>query len=195
MATPSTHDFQVLACLNLLKDCPVANDNIKNAHTFYGPDLTTIRGKTVWCKPTRVVTDYVDIPWALFDVNQSVTLATDVMFINLVPFLVSVLCNINLITIEHAPHCTATKLGSVIQCILGVYAQAGFTVQTILMDNKFEKVCDHVPMLALNISAAGEHVGDVVQCIWVIKEHARGILCTLPYLCPLNKCLYTSFTL
>jgi hypothetical protein len=90
--------------------------------TLYGLDLATIRGKTVWCKPTRVITDYVEIPRALIGVNQRVTLAADIMFVNLVPFLVSVLHNINLITIEHAPHCTATKLGSLIQLILHVYA-------------------------------------------------------------------------
>jgi hypothetical protein len=94
----------------------------KNAHTLYGPDLATIRGKTVQRKPTRVVKDYVDIPRALVDVYQRVTLAAKVMLVNLVPFLVSVLCNINLITIEHAPHHTATKLRCLIQRILCVYA-------------------------------------------------------------------------
>jgi hypothetical protein len=58
VATPSACDFQGLVCLNLLKDCPVTNDDIKTAHTIFGPDLATIRGKTVWRKPTRVITDY-----------------------------------------------------------------------------------------------------------------------------------------
>ena len=38
----------------------------------------------------RVITDYVNISRLLVDVNQRVTLAADVMFVNLVPFLVSV---------------------------------------------------------------------------------------------------------
>jgi hypothetical protein len=117
------------------------------------------------------------------------------MFINLVPFLVSVLRHINLITIERAPHCTATKLGSLIQCILCVYAQTRFMVQTNLMDNEFVKLRDHVTMLALNIPVAGDHIGEVKQCIWVIIERARGIICTLSYPHPLNKCLYISFFL
>ncbi len=99
METPSTRNLQASVHLHLLKDCPVTNEDIKNAHTLYGPDLTTISGKTVQHKPTRVVTDYVDIPRALVDMNQRVTLATNIMFVNLVPFLVSVSGNINLITI------------------------------------------------------------------------------------------------
>jgi hypothetical protein len=51
------------------------------------------------------------------------------------------------------------------------------------MDNEFEKLRDHVPMLALNIPAAGDHVGEVERRIWVIKERARGIVCTLLYPC------------
>jgi hypothetical protein len=120
IATSSMHNFQALVHLNLLKDCPVTNEDIKNAHTLYGPYLATIRGETVWCKPTRVITDYDDIPRALVDMNQRVTLAVNVMFVNLFPFLVSVLHNINLITIEHAPHRMATKLGSLIHHILCV---------------------------------------------------------------------------
>ena len=103
------------------------------------------------------------------------------MFVNSVPFLVSVSRTINLITIEHAPKRTATKLGDLIQRIIRVYTRAGFTVQTVFMNNEFEKLKDHVPMLALNIPAASEHVGDIERRIGVVKECARGLVCTLPY--------------
>jgi hypothetical protein len=79
-----------------------------------------------------------------------------------------VLHNINLITIEHAPQCNATKLGSLIHRIIRIYACTGFTVQTLLMDNEFEKVRDHVPMLNFNTTAADEHVGKVERCIQVV---------------------------
>jgi hypothetical protein len=130
IATPSTPDFNALVRLNMIPDCPITTENIKHADTLFGPDLATIRCKTVWRKPTRVVTDYVDILRALVDINKQVILAVDVMFVNSVPFLVSVLRTINLITIEHAPKRTASKLGDLIQRIIRVYARAGFTVQT-----------------------------------------------------------------
>jgi hypothetical protein len=90
VVTPSPCDFEGMVRLNMLKDFPVTNDDIKNAHTLFGMDLTTIRGKTVWHRPKRVITDYVNIPWTLVDVNKQVTLAADDMFANLVSFLVSV---------------------------------------------------------------------------------------------------------
>jgi hypothetical protein len=137
----------------------------------------------VWRKPTRVVTDFVAIPWVLINVHSHVTVATDIKFVNKAPFLVSVLCNINLLTIEHAPQRNATKLVSLIQQIIRIYARVGLTVQTLLMDNKFEKVWNHNPMLNFNTTAADEHVGKIERSIQVMKERASGIVCNLPYPC------------
>jgi hypothetical protein len=85
VATPSTWDFHAMIRLNMLKDCPITTGNINHAHTLFGPDLATIRGKTVPRKPARVVTDYVEIPRTLVNVNQQITLAVNVMFVNSVP--------------------------------------------------------------------------------------------------------------
>ena len=72
------------------------------------------------------------------------------MFVNSVPFLVSSSRKINLTMIEHIPHCTASKLGILLHQIIKVYARAGFMVQTIVMDNEFEKVKDHIQLAHLN---------------------------------------------
>jgi hypothetical protein len=82
VATPSPRDFQGMVRHNMLKDCPITNADITNAHTIFGTDLATIRGKTVRRRPKRVITDYVNIPRELVEVNQRVTLAADVMFVN-----------------------------------------------------------------------------------------------------------------
>ena len=69
VATPSPHDFEGMVRLNMLKDCPITNDDIKNANKKFGMDLATIRGKTVRRRPKRVITDYVNILWLLVDAN------------------------------------------------------------------------------------------------------------------------------
>jgi hypothetical protein len=88
---------------NLLKDCPVTNEDIHNAHAIFGPDLASIKGKTVHCKPERVVTDYVEIPRDFSTNRYRMTLVAGVMFVNLMPLLVSASHDIDLITIKHAP--------------------------------------------------------------------------------------------
>jgi hypothetical protein len=180
IGAPTESEFQSLIRLNLLKDCPITNSDIINAHKIFGPDLANIRGKMVRRKPRHVNTELVDIPQALADNKKNVTLVADVMFINGVPFLVSSSRYILLTTIEHAPDCKAPKLGYLIHRIMNTYARAGFNVHTILMDNEFEKIKDHVHA-TLNTPAESEHVGEIERRIWVIKERCRGIICTLPY--------------
>ena len=115
VASPSEQDFQAMVCLNMLKDCPVTNDDIINAHNICGPDLASIKGKTVCRKPEHVPTDYLDIPRNIIWLHQQVTLLADIMFVNGVPFLVSALHSINLIRIEIARCHTASQLGHLLQ--------------------------------------------------------------------------------
>jgi hypothetical protein len=49
------------------------------------------------------------------------------------------------------------------------------------MDNEFEKVRDHVPMVDMNTPAAAEHVAEIERQVRTIKERCRTIMCTLPY--------------
>ena len=182
VGTPSPRDFQGMVRHNLLKDCPVTPEDVENANTIFGPDLATIRGKTVRNSPERVVTDYVEIPRIFFEKHHRITIVADIMFVNSVPFLVSASRRLNLITIEHAPQRTASKIAYLLQRIIRVHNRAGFTVQMILMDNEFEKVRHHLHETTLNIPAAGEHVAEIERRIRVIKERSRGIINTLPYL-------------
>jgi hypothetical protein len=87
----------------MLKDCPATNNNIHNAHNIYGPDLASIRGKTVRRKPECRVRDYLEIPTRILAIHGRVTLVANIMFVNSIPFLVSASRSINLIIIEHAP--------------------------------------------------------------------------------------------
>ncbi len=158
---PSERNFESMIRLNQLQDCPITHDDIKTAHAKFGHDLANARGKMVRRTPDWVETDYVGIPRELMDFHKNVTLVADVIFVNSIPFLVSASRNINLITIEHAPKRTASKLGHLLQRIINVYAKAGFHIRLILMDNEFKKVRDHVPHVDMNTPAAAEHLTEI----------------------------------
>ncbi len=109
------------------------------------------------------------------------TLIVDVMFVNSIHFLVSALLNINLITIEHTPkHRSASKLDYLLQHIIKVYARKGFHVWSILMDNEFDKVQDHVSIVNMNTATASEHIAEIVRTVRIIdwaseKDVAKSI--------------------
>jgi hypothetical protein len=62
-----------------------------------------------------------------------------------------------------------------------IYATAGFVIQMALMDMGFEKLRSMMPHMALNTTAAHEHIREEEQKIRVIKERGRGMFNTLPY--------------
>jgi hypothetical protein len=109
-----------------------------------------------------------------------VTLAADVFFVDGTAFLLSMSRQIKFITVEYVATRTAKSLSKHLTCVFQVYARAGFTVCTILMDGEFEKVKDKLPSSICNMTAAKEHMSDAEQTIHMIKKQSRGIVCTLP---------------
>ena len=61
-----------------------------------------------------------------------------------------------------------------------LYAKGGFQVGTVLMDKKFESLRNLGPLIAINTSAAHEHVSKIECRIRLMKERGQGILNTLP---------------
>jgi len=107
---PTDHDFLGMVLGNMISNCPLTVNAVNNAHQIFGPDLAGIRGRTVRRPPESVTTDYVQIPRAILEQHQLVTLAVDVMFVKGVSFLVSVARGLNLVTAEFTPSRTAKKL-------------------------------------------------------------------------------------
>ena len=89
--------------------------------------------------------DYVEVPCSLVEQNKIVTLAADVFFVDGTGILMTVSRKIKFITAEHGPVRTAKSLAKHIDQVVHIYARAGFTVRTILMDGEFKKMKDLVP--------------------------------------------------
>ncbi len=66
---PSIRDFQSMVRLPLIKNCPLTIADIKIAQDVYGPDIPSLKGKTVRQQPPSVVTDYIQIPPEIYERN------------------------------------------------------------------------------------------------------------------------------
>ena len=51
-----------MVCSNMIVNCPVTFSDVKNAKLIFGPDISSLKGKSVRRKLDSVVTDYVEIP-------------------------------------------------------------------------------------------------------------------------------------
>jgi hypothetical protein len=174
IGNPSKSDFKGMVRANMIKNCPVSAGAITNARAIFGPDLASVRGKTVRQTPEPVVEDFVSVPRLIVEKNKMVTLAADVFFMDGIAFLITVSRQIKFIMAEHVTTCTDKSISKHMQRVIQVYARAGFNVHTVLMDGEFGKVKEKLPLLVCNMMAGKEHVSKAKQNIWTIKEPPRG---------------------
>jgi hypothetical protein len=181
IGNPTERDFVGMVHEKLITNCPVTVHDIQNANQIFGPNLANLRGKTTRTKLEHVRVDYVKIPQVFMELNKFVTIVADVMFVNGLPFLVTLLRGISLVTIEYIPSRTAKGLANSMERVIRIYGKAGFIVQTSMMNMEFKKLRDLLPNVAPNTTAAQEHVGEIERKIRVIKERARGTISTYSY--------------
>ena len=69
---------------------PVTPIDVSNALAIFGPNLSRVKGGTVRTKPSWVETEFViEIPRDFYKLNCFVTLTYDVLFVNGIPFLMT----------------------------------------------------------------------------------------------------------
>eukprot|EP00804_Cyclotella_cryptica_P023430 CCRYP_020847-RA/>CCRYP_020847-RA protein AED:0.40 eAED:-0.81 QI:0/-1/0/1/-1/1/1/0/516 len=181
LGSPAKTNYEGMVRGKLLDECPIDVADLRNAHAIFGPDLAGLRGRTVRHRPERVTTEIVAIPRDFVRLHKFVTLTADIMFVNGIPFLLMWSRGIQLITVEFLPRRTAKIIVEKLTRVLQMYHRAGFVVQTALMDKEFDAVADQCQTVAINTTAANEHVPEIERAIRLVKERARGIENTLPF--------------
>jgi hypothetical protein len=181
VGNPTDREFNGMVREKLITNCPITVKDVENANPIFVPDLVNLRGKTIRTKPEHVRIEYVQIPRDFVELHKYVTLMADVMFVNGLPFLVTSLRGISLVTVEYLKSRTAKKLVHTLEKVVRIYGTAGFIMQTALMDMEFKKLKDKLPNVILNTTAAREHVGEIERKIRVVKERVRCTTSILPY--------------
>ncbi len=110
----------------------------KFSEKTYGPDVYAIKGKTTRKKPRALANDYIEIPRALIKAHQGIVLVSDVMFIDEVPFLVTMSLNIWFITIRCITNREADTLLEAFDATFLKYNKAGFIIKMVCADREFE---------------------------------------------------------
>ena len=86
---PSAADFERMVHGKTFKIKPISVTDIKNAHTIFGPNIGSLRGKIARKKTETVMPDYVKIPEHIKGKMKTIELTVDVMFVNKTPFVIS----------------------------------------------------------------------------------------------------------
>ena len=84
---PSEQDFGNMVHSNMIVNCPVTFDDIKNAKLIFGPYVTSLKGKSVRRKPDSIVMDYAEIPREIIESCKELEVLTDIIFVKKLLFL------------------------------------------------------------------------------------------------------------
>ena len=126
MGYPSEREFTNIVSSNMMVNCPVTPQDIKNSDKIFGPEATSTKGKSVRRRTESVVSDYIEIPKEILSMDTGLEVSVDVMFVNNMAFLVSVSKQLNFTTIDYIPNSPEKELARSVNKIIDVYKQRGF---------------------------------------------------------------------
>jgi hypothetical protein len=167
----STADLLHIVKENLLKNCPVTTDDIMVAEDILGTNMQSLQGKQVQCGGQYVVIKRQDVPRTIMERYRNVTLCIDIMFVNKIPFLVTISCRIK-ISLTDRKHPT---IMSAIKHVVALYSKRGFRVSDAHTDNEFEPMQANLmdAKVNLNVASNNEHVPKIERHIRTVKDCVR----------------------
>ena len=95
--------------MNLIRNNIVTTADVNLATKLFGPDIGSIKGKTTRRKPTPVVSNIVDIPDELLELQKDLTLSLDGMTINSLNFLTKIYHDLMYRTAQYVQHNNETN--------------------------------------------------------------------------------------
>lgn len=151
-----------------LKNCPITKSDIVATEKNFGANLGNLKEKTVQTMPKHVISNVDPVPTDILAMHSDITLCINIMFINKIPFFITLSRNLKFITVEVLENRKTTTVANKLKSVINMYHHRGFRIATILADKEF-KVLRPI-FLMINTSAADEHVPDVERCICTLKE-------------------------
>jgi Reverse transcriptase (RNA-dependent DNA polymerase) len=180
---PSTRDYVKIVEGGMLQNCPVSRQDIVAAEDIFGPNLGSLKGKTVRHKNDRVESLVADVPYDIIKVHKDVTLCFDIMFVNKIAFLVTVSRSLRFGTTERLATRRVDVVGKALASVIALYRKRGFRVRECHGDGEFESLrADLADVGAqLNVTAEDEHVPEAERYVRTLKERARATYNTVPF--------------
>jgi hypothetical protein len=181
---PELKDFLRDIDGNNIKNCPITRQDDINADAILGRDLGSMKGKTTHRKLERVPGSTTHLPKEILQQYQSITLCINIMFINKIPFLLSISRNIKFITGTALNNRKEKSIVAALKEIHGIYRKRGFCITNVLGDGEFECTRGFVATdlkSELNICGEDEHVPDIERCIRTVKERTRCTYNVTPF--------------
>jgi hypothetical protein len=172
VGTPTMNNFKSLLWMNVIQNCPVTVD-VNISEKIFGPDMSSLKGKSIRRKPKPVRSDLIEIPKEIITKHHDIDLCMDAMYVNECGILTAIDQTIkfrSLVPINTKQH---VEYYRALDQILRHYNRAGFVIRTIHCDGEFcgmmEKVKDNLDV-DMNFTNPQDHVPEAERNNGTIKE-------------------------
>jgi hypothetical protein len=123
---PSLKTFLKVVENDLLMNCPITRDDVVAARDIFRPNLGSLKGKTTQRASPHVRPEHHQIPLGIMEKYRDVTLCIDIMFVNKVPFLITISRHIKFGTVEVLKNRKTTNVIAAIGNFNKLYQIRGF---------------------------------------------------------------------
>jgi hypothetical protein len=180
LGRPSERIFKHMLNHGLIHNTDITAEDVTRAHDIYGPEIGSLKGKTVRSTPQPVrLPVQVPLPDQIKMRHNRVTICADICHVDGLRFLTTISRNLHFGTIEYVPSLEQSSIVRGIMQVINIYHRRGFVVDWIFTDRAFEHIRDKLPSgVSLNVTAANEHVPEIERFIRVIKERVRAYITT-----------------
>ena len=179
---PSRRSFERYVATNQIINCPITVEDVKRFFHIYGPDVATLRGKTVKksgsSSPSHVPSR---LPQDMLSHHRDVTLCGDLFFVQGMPFLHTISRKIHFRTATPLPNRYKSSILDHLQPIIQLYNSRGFNVTELKADGEFKCLQDDILPVSFDPVAADDHVSDVERSIRTVKDDLRTLTQSLPF--------------
>ena len=132
-----TCDYVRYVANNLIPNCPITVQDIKNAEFIWGPDLGSLKGKTRRQPSPKVRMESTPIHMTIMQQYKDVTLSADIMKVTEMLFLMTISRHIKFGSAGKLDSMKNSHITKHFKAIIGTYVTRGFRVTIILADNQF----------------------------------------------------------
>ena len=186
---PTVKTLKRAILTNQIQNCPVTDTDCDVAIQIYGKDIASLKGKSTRSRPTPAEHDVVSIPKRLLYLHKNVHLFMDIMYVNGLPFLMTISKHLYYRTATYLTDGKANTLYKAMDGIFNKYNNAGYKIKHISADNQFQASLEAIQdglKVTLHFSAAQEHVPEAERNIRTVKETIRSVIASIPYAYLLN---------
>ena len=131
-----TKDFIHYVTANIIPNCPITANDIKNAEFIWEPDLGSLKGKTTRQPSPQICVENHSISLQVTQQYKDVTLSADVMKVTGIPFLMTILKHIKFGTAGKLDNMNNSHIIKHFKAVISAYVTRGFHVTIILANNE-----------------------------------------------------------